>query len=166
MAIQRWEPFAHLRRMEEMDRIWPRMFRPHTHVFRPFRFLPRYWVENGIIPIDMYHTDDALVVKVTIPGYKPEDVELSVTGDELTLKGQVKGEKETKEEDYLVRERRNASVSQFLGFSFSNFTHVSLLGHWVRHRTWRCGIKVRREPKSRSRRALPVPAPLPVVNQY
>ena len=102
MAIQRWEPFAHLRRIEETDRLWP-------HMFRPFRFLPRYWDENGIVPIDMYHTDDALVVKATIPGYKPEDVELTVRDSELTLKGEVKGEKETKEEHYLMQESRFAS---------------------------------------------------------
>lgn len=102
MAIQRWEPFAHLRRMEEIDRLLP-------YMFRPFRFLPGSWDENGIVPINMYHTDDALVVKATIPGYRPEDVELTVSDGALTLKGEVKGEKDTREERYLMRESRFTS---------------------------------------------------------
>lgn len=112
MAIQRWEPFAHLRRIEEeMDRVWP-------HTFRSFRILPWYRSGNGNgngnVPIDAYYTDDALVVRATIPGFKAEDVDLTVTGDRLVLKGEVKGEKETKEERYLIRESRSASFHRSL----------------------------------------------------
>ncbi|MFB3092335.1 MAG: Hsp20/alpha crystallin family protein, partial [Dehalococcoidia bacterium] len=54
------------------------------------------------------------VVRATIPGFKAEDVDLTVTGDRLVLKGEVKGEKETKEERYLIRESRSASFHRSL----------------------------------------------------
>lgn len=47
---------------------------------------------------------DNLVVHVDLPGINPKDVDISVTGNMLTIKGERKHEKETKEEDYFVRE--------------------------------------------------------------
>lgn len=109
MAIQRWEPFTHLNRMEwEVDRMWP-------HLFRPLRHLPRYWDVDSTVPLDMYYTDGTLVVEVTAPEFKPEVVELTITGAELSIKGEVKVEKqgqEGPEQHYLVRERRVASFNR------------------------------------------------------
>ena len=57
----------------------------------------------------MYETNDALVVKTAIPGVKAEDIDLSVTGDTLTIKAETKEEQEIKRENYLRRERRFGS---------------------------------------------------------
>jgi HSP20 family protein len=74
------------------------------------------WPELGIgeLPIDMYQTDNDVVVKASLPGVKPEEVDISITGDTITIKGEHKEEKEVKEEDYLRRERRYASFNRSL----------------------------------------------------
>jgi HSP20 family protein len=41
-------------------------------------------------PVDLYQTDDEVIVHASMPGFKPEDVQISVTGDLLTLKGEFK----------------------------------------------------------------------------
>ena len=69
------------------------------------------WLElrGGESPIDMYQTKDEVVVKAALPGVKPEEVDITITGDILTIKGEHKEEQETKEEDYLYREQRYGS---------------------------------------------------------
>jgi HSP20 family protein len=59
--------------------------------------------------VDIYETKDDVVVKASLPGVKPEDIEVSVVGDTLTIKGEVKEEKDIKEENYIRKERRYGS---------------------------------------------------------
>jgi len=47
-----------------------------------------------------------------LPGFKPEEVDISITGDTLTLKGEHREEKETKNENYLLQERSYGSFSR------------------------------------------------------
>jgi HSP20 family protein len=49
-------------------------------------------------------TDKEIVVKASLPGVKPEEIDISITGDALTIKGEHKEEKETKKEDFLQKE--------------------------------------------------------------
>ncbi len=56
------------------------------------------------LAMDVYETDDAVVVKVAAPGVKPEDVQISVVGDTLTIRGEVKSEEKIENERYYVRE--------------------------------------------------------------
>jgi len=58
------------------------------------------------LALDMYETDQDVVVKLAVPGVKPEDIEVTVVGDTLTIKGKVESEEETKERNYHLRERR------------------------------------------------------------
>jgi len=61
----------------------------------------RIWPElgAGVLPIDVYQTKDDVIVKATVPGIKPEEVD-------ITIKGEHKEEEDTKEKDYLCRECR------------------------------------------------------------
>jgi HSP20 family protein len=68
--------------------------------------------ETGAPTLDMYQTEDDLMVKVALPGLKPEDIQISVTGDVLTLKGEFKEEQENKNANYHIRERRYGSFSR------------------------------------------------------
>jgi len=63
-------------------------------------------------PIDMYHTANDVVVKAALPGVKPDDVEITIVGDTLTIKGEAKAEEEVKREDYLYQERRYGAFSR------------------------------------------------------
>jgi HSP20 family protein len=66
----------------------------------------------GVIDLDMYQTDDEIVVEASIPGIKPEDINISIAGEVLTIKGEVGQEKETKNADYHIQERRFGSFSR------------------------------------------------------
>jgi HSP20 family protein len=57
----------------------------------------------------MYETDDNVVVKTAIPGVSADDIEVSVSGDTLTIKAETTEEEEVKRENYLRRERRFGS---------------------------------------------------------
>jgi len=62
--------------------------------------------------VDMYQTNEDVVVKVTLPGLKPEDVNITVTGETLTLRGEFKHENEQKESNYHIREQRYGSFER------------------------------------------------------
>jgi len=70
--------------------------------------VPFAWGE-GSLAVDMYETDDSVVLKTAVPGVKAEDISVSVTGDTLTIKAESKEEEEVKRENYLRRERRFGS---------------------------------------------------------
>jgi HSP20 family protein len=69
------------------------------------------WAGDGLA-LDIYETEDELVVKADLPGMRPEDVDVSVVGDVLTIKGETRDESEIKEENYVRRERRYGSFSR------------------------------------------------------
>ncbi len=104
MTLTRWEPFRELMTLREaMDRLFDEAFT------MPLRLTDG----AGLLPlIDMYQTDDAVVIKATIPGVKPEDLHITVQGDVLTIKGEVKAEEETKEATYHIRERRYGTFTR------------------------------------------------------
>jgi HSP20 family protein len=62
--------------------------------------------------IDMYQTEDDVVVKATLPGLKAEDVDITVTGEALTLRGEYKQEDEQKNARYHIREGRYGSFER------------------------------------------------------
>jgi HSP20 family protein len=56
--------------------------------------------------IDMYQTDDEIVVKAALPGIKADEVQINITGDVLHIKGEIKHEEEKKERAWHMREQR------------------------------------------------------------
>lgn len=107
-SLIRWEPFRELISLREMmDRLFEESFaRPRGRWLVP--------LDLETLAVDMYETDDKIVVKASLPGVKPEEVDISVTGNTLTIKGETKAEEEVKEENYLRRERRYGAFSRSL----------------------------------------------------
>jgi len=68
--------------------------------------------EGWIPALDVRETSDAIVVKADLPGVEPSGIDVSLTGDVLTIKGEKKEEKEEKEADYHRVERRFGSFSR------------------------------------------------------
>ena len=103
--LTRWEPF---RELMEMRRDWDRLF--DDNLFRPL------WTENGHSTplVDLYQTADEIHVKAAMPGVKPEDVEIRVNGDLLTMKAEVTQEEERKDATYHMRERRYQAYARSL----------------------------------------------------
>jgi HSP20 family protein len=66
---------------------------------------------SAMLPLDMYETENDVVVKAAIPGVKPEDIEVTVTGDLLSIKGEFRSETEEQDEkrNYHRQERRYGS---------------------------------------------------------
>ena len=59
---------------------------------------------EGQLSVDVFQTKDNLIIKSTIAGVKPEDIDISVDNDMITIRGQRKYEEEIKEDDYFYQE--------------------------------------------------------------
>jgi HSP20 family protein len=63
-------------------------------------------------PVDVQETDDEIVVTAALPGMKADDVDITMTGQTLTLRGEFKGDDEVSKDQYLYRERRFGSFNR------------------------------------------------------
>ena len=102
MVMERWRPSAMMpwkpfRAMEEMERYMDEMLGGLP--FRTWRRLPLEEI-SWSPPVEMYEKDDKLVVRTELPGVKMEDIDISMTGDTLTIKGERRASREVKDEDY------------------------------------------------------------------
>ena len=95
----RWEPAREMMTLREaMDRLFDDAFT------RPFSIMGEH---GGSSPaIDMYQTDGEVVVKASLPGIKADEVQINVTGEILTIKGETKQEEEKKDKSWHMREQR------------------------------------------------------------
>ncbi len=87
MAITQWNPLSEFVSLREaMDRLFNESF-----VADPFRTL---WSTAGtggtrLLPLDVYETEDAVVMLAAVPGISPEEIEITVNQGTVTLSGQV-----------------------------------------------------------------------------
>src|SRR5512147_817872 len=96
--LTRWEPVREMMTLREaMDRLFDDAFT------RPLDSRDGGWSTPAI---DMYQTDDEVVVKAAIPGVKADEVQINVTGEVLTIKGETREKEEVKEKAYHIREQR------------------------------------------------------------
>ena len=80
-------------------------------VFRPFRWTSAAYEGPGL-PLDVTTTPDELVVRASLPGVKPEDVEITVEDGTLTISGKSADEHSSEEGSYLVQEIRRGTFSR------------------------------------------------------
>lgn len=59
---------------------------------------------EGQLTIDVYQTESDIVIKSTIAGVKPEDLDVSINNDMVTIKGERSSEEEINEENYYYQE--------------------------------------------------------------
>jgi HSP20 family protein len=64
--------------------------------------------------VDMYQTDNDVIVKATIPGISPDELDIQITGDTLTLQGEIKQEEHIENAKYHLREHHYQSFSRSL----------------------------------------------------
>ncbi len=101
--LSRWDPF---REMVSMRRAVDRLIENSVG--------SEEWNQQleWSLPLDVVENEDAYVVKASIPGIKPEDLEITYNKGMLTIKGEVKDETETTKGEYHLRERRYGVFSR------------------------------------------------------
>jgi HSP20 family protein len=117
-SITRWNPFNTLGALSSdpfsgfvslrnaMDRLFEDAF------VRPGQLFSWTSAANGNVAplsLDLYETESDCVVTAALPGVRPEDVDVSVEGNVLTIKGELKTENEEEKGGYHLRELRHGS---------------------------------------------------------
>jgi HSP20 family protein len=110
MAIERWDPFREAVSLRDaMNSLLQESF------VRPGG------VSGGqggfALPLDVAETENDFVVKASLPGVKPEDVQITVHGDTLTIRAETKAEEDRKGEHWHLRERRFGSFQRSLSLA-------------------------------------------------
>lgn len=103
MALTRMRPFEELASVRDVMQRWfdetgregiaPRFFRP-------------------AVPIDMHETDKEYVLKASLPGVRPEDIDIQLSGEMLTIRGEMKRDETIKRDNYLCQEREYGTFAR------------------------------------------------------
>ena len=105
MAMQRWDPFNELRQMQDtMNRIWKGYQNPSESG----------GFEAWAVPLDVVRKGDDIEVRASVPGVDPDNIQITVENDVLTISGRTESENEKTEGDFLMRERRSGSFHRAL----------------------------------------------------
>lgn len=94
----KWRPFSELPTLhKEIDDIFKRFFGAGERMlgFRETEWLPS---------VESFISKGNLVIRAELPGIDPKDVDISIVGNQITIKGERKTAKETKEEECLMKE--------------------------------------------------------------
>ena len=105
MVLQRWDPMYELRRMQAA------MNRHRRGFGSAFDESER---REWAIPLDVLEEDDEILVRASLPGVYPDDIDVSIEDRVLAIKAKTSGEREYKEGGYLMRERRAGSFHRSL----------------------------------------------------
>lgn len=107
MTMSLWEPMRELITVRDMmERLLEESFVPARQRWGREDRSPRR------LPVDVYTTEDEIVVQAPMPGVNPEEVDITLEGDTLTIKGEVKAPVENV--DYVLQERWYGPFSRSL----------------------------------------------------
>jgi len=104
--IRHTAPFGDLLSLRQaMDRLFEESFvNPRTWS----------WGEHELVALDVYATDEDLVVEANLPGVKPEEVEITVEGNTLTIAGETRSSHKDDEGSTILSEIRRGAFSRTL----------------------------------------------------
>jgi HSP20 family protein len=136
MALARWTPRGNLQSFQdEMNRMFEQFFRGGTGEEAGWGV--RTWTP----PVDIYETDDALILKAELPGVSKDDVSIEIHQNTLVLRGERKHEAEVKEDRYHRVERAYGSFQR-------SFMLPTLVDQEHVHASYHDGVLELRLPKS------------------
>ncbi len=104
MVLQRWNPYRELKQMEDtMDRLWR------------FGNLQTFsdGSEDWNILIDVMQKEDDIIVSASVPGIEPEEIDVAIEDNVLTIRAERKSESE-QDVAYLIKERPEGSFFRAL----------------------------------------------------
>jgi HSP20 family protein len=105
MSIDRWDPFREMMTIREaMDRWLQSSISGTGQLISTLR--------PDSIPVDVLEQDDAFQVRASVPGVKPEDVEVTVQGERVTIRAEVRASEQQRGENWLMREHRSGTTQR------------------------------------------------------
>ena len=105
MELMPWRPFGTLSSSrKELDRLWDRFFRETPSIGR--------FTDEWLPSVDISETKKNFIMKAELPGLDAKDVNVSLSGDLLTIKGEKKKEEEEKDEHHHYVERYSGSFQR------------------------------------------------------
>ena len=107
--VQRWDPFNDLRQMQDtMDRMWRRIGNGTRESNSGADF------EAWAVPLDVSQQGDETVIRASLPGVAPADIDVSIEDNVLTIHGETSTEHQEETGNYLMRERRTGKFHRAL----------------------------------------------------
>jgi HSP20 family protein len=102
-SLERWEPFREMVSLRDAVQ----------NLLAESLAKPDGEAGTTLVPaVDVHETPEAYEVQVSMPGIKPEDVQVTVHGNTLTINGESKFEEKKTEGNWIVRERRHGKFSR------------------------------------------------------
>jgi HSP20 family protein len=102
--IRRWDPFREMMVLRNsLDRV----------ADRDVALAPSDWKSfNWSVALDVVESEDEYLVKASLPGINPEDLDVTFDDNRLTIKGEVKEDNDVEDSRYHLRERRYGSFTR------------------------------------------------------
>lgn len=105
MTTLHWDPAKDLMSLRDaMNKLF------EEGVIKPSGFT--FEIGTAGIPIDMYETQNEIVIRAQLPGVKPDEADISITEDILTIKAEKKEAETAKDRNYLRKENRYGALSR------------------------------------------------------
>jgi HSP20 family protein len=105
MAMDRWDPFREMMSFREVMDRWLQQSLSNTgqliSSMRP-----------DSIPIDVVEHDESFELRASVPGVKPEDVEVTVQGERVTIRAEARADDERRGANWLMREHRFGTLQR------------------------------------------------------
>jgi HSP20 family protein len=131
-SITRWDPFRGLASFQEqMNRLFEDSLRTRDGESALTTWAP---------PVDIYETENELVLKVDLPELNEKDLDIRVENNMLTIQGERKFEEKTSRDNYLRVERAFGSFSR--SFSLPNTVDTDAI-----HAEYKNGVLTVQMPK-------------------
>jgi len=104
-----WAPMTNLVTMQQaMDQLFDEVYGRQGYDWRRSERVE-------LLAVDAYTTGDEVVIKASVPGVNPEDVEITIEGETLTIRGNIPAPLENV--DYVIQERRSGPFSRTLSLN-------------------------------------------------
>jgi HSP20 family protein len=141
MAIIRWDPFRDMVTLrDKMNKLFEDSYSGRAE---ESGLLQGTWAPS----VDIFESENELVLTAEVPGIDEKDIEIKLEDNTLTLKGERKLEKETKEENYHRIERSYGSF--FRSFSLPNYVDHDKIQAEYQNGVLKITMPKRQESKSR-----------------
>jgi len=104
MTLIKWSPMRELENIRrDMERLVDEFIEPFPR--RSLVRWPRLTESGALVPnVELINRDSEFLVRVELPGMDKKDIDLTITDDTLTIKGEARRSEEFKDEDYYLSE--------------------------------------------------------------